>query len=368
MLEVTIGIDGRELSAGIRTGIGRYLAAVIRGARRQGVDCVVYSDRELPTLEALQGAAVRIVPRRPTLWWDQISLPRRLAKDQISVFLSPYYKGPLWASCPVVLTIHDLLFIEYLGQARPVYDRVMTWLAGLYAGRAAAIITDSEHAKRTIASRLVIGAQRITVIPLSVAPEFRPVPSGEEVYQRHAVRRPYVLYVGNFLPHKNLLRLVQAFAGLAEAVRRNCSLVLAGDYADRRHTILGEARRLGIREKVVLTGVVADADLPALYAGCEAFVMPSLDEGFGLPAVEAMACGAPVIVSNRASLPEVVGDAALQVDPLRAEAIGEALAAVLSDRGLQENLRRRSLARAEMFRGDRAAQRVLALVREVAGG
>jgi glycosyltransferase involved in cell wall biosynthesis len=141
--------------------------------------------------------------------------------------------------------------------------------------------------------------------------------------------------------------------------------VLAGDDAGRRSTVLAEARRIGIEKQVVLTGVVGDDDLPALYAGCEAFVMPSLDEGFGLPAVEAMACGVPVIVSDRASLPEVVGDAALQVDPLRVEAIGAALAAVLSDRGLQENLRHRSLARAEMFRGDRAAQRVLALVRAV---
>jgi glycosyltransferase involved in cell wall biosynthesis len=360
-----IGLDGRELSGGVRTGIGRYLAAVVRGAQQQSIDCVVYADHDLPSVDVRSGVSVHIIPARPTVWWDQVSLPRRLVKDKISVFLSPYYKGPVLAPCPVVLTIHDLLFIEYMGQARPAYDRAMTWLAGLYAGRAAAIITDSEHAKRTIVSRLGIGAERITVIPLSVAPEFRPVPFSDDVGRRYGVHRPYVLYVGNFLPHKNLLRLVQAFAGLAGAVRRDCSLVLVGDCAGERRSILDEARRLGIEGKIVLTGVVADADLPALYAGCEAFVMPSLDEGFGLPAVEAMACGAPVIVSDRASLPEVVGDAALLVDPLRVEAIGAALAALLSDRGLQENFRRRSLVRADMFRGDRAAQRVLALVRAV---
>jgi glycosyltransferase involved in cell wall biosynthesis len=360
-----LGIDGRELSGGVRTGIGRYLVSVVRGARQEGVDCTVYADRELPVRERLQGAAVRIIPWRPAIWWDQVSLPRRLVRDNISVFLSPYYKGPLLAPCPVVLTIHDLLFIEYLGLARPVYDRVMTRLARLYASRSAAIITDSEHAKRTIVSRLRIGAGRITVIPLSVAPEFRPVPSGSDAHRRHAIHRPYVLYVGNFLPHKNLVRLVQAFAGLTEVARRDCVLVLAGNDAGRRDSILAEARRLGCEGKIVLTGPVAEADLPALYAGCEAFVMPSLDEGFGLPAVEAMACGAPVIVSDRASLPGVVGDAALLVDPLRVEAIGAALASVLSDRGLQEDLRRRALARAEMFRGDRSAQLVLALVRAV---
>ncbi len=361
-----LGIDGRELSGGVRTGIGRYVVAVVRGAQQQGVECVVYVDRALPSADALSGASVHIISTKPTVWWDQVGLPRRLAQDNISVFLSPYYKGPVLATCPVVLTVHDLLFIEYMGQTHPVYDLVMTWLAGLYASRAAAIITDSEYAKRTIISRLGIGAQHITVIPLSVAPEFRPVPAGRDVLQRYAVRRPYVLYVGNFLPHKNLLRLVQAFAGLTETVRRDCALVLAGDCSDGRRSILGEARQLGIEEKVILTGMVADADLPALYAGCEAFVMPSLDEGFGLPAAEAMACGVPVIVSDRASLPEVVGDAGLQVDPLRVEAISAALTAVLSDRVLQEDLRRRSLVRADGFRGDRAGQRVLALLRTVA--
>lgn len=360
-----LGVDGREVAGGIRTGIGRYLTAVVRAARQQGIECIVYADRELPVREPLQDAAVRIIPWRPAVWWDQVSLPRRLAADGISVFLSPYYKGPLRASCPVVLTIHDLLFIEYLGRARPVYDRVMTWLAGLYAGRAAAIITDSEYARRTIVSRLGLGPERVTVIPLGVAPEFRPVPFDEAVGRRYGVRRPYVLAVGNFLPHKNLARLVQAFAGLPESVRRDCLLVLAGDDAGRGDAVLAEADRLGIGKQVVLTGVVADADLPVLYAGCETFVIPSLDEGFGLPAVEAMACGAPVIASDRASLPEVVDKAGLLVDPSRAEAISSALASVLSDQKLQSDLRRRSLDRAEAFRGNNSAQRVLALLQAV---
>jgi glycosyltransferase involved in cell wall biosynthesis len=361
-----LGIDGRELSGGVKTGIGRYLVSVVQAARRRGVDCTVYADCDLPAREHLQGAPVRIVPRRPTLWWDQVSLPCRLARDGVSVFLSPYYKGPLLASCPVVLTIHDLLFIEYLGRPRPVYDRAMTWLAGLYAGRAAAIITDSEHARRTILARLGLAPERVTAIPLSVAPEFRPMPFSEETGRRYGIRRPYVLSVGNFLPHKNLIRLVQAFAGLDDAVRRDCLLALAGDDAGRRAAVMAEARRLGIEKRLVVTGVVDGADLPVLYAGCEAFVMPSLDEGFGLPAAEAMACGAPVIASDRASLPEVTGGAALLVDPLSVDAVGAALASVLSNGARREDLRRRSLARAEAFRGDRSAQRVLALLREVA--
>ncbi|MDR7545594.1 MAG: glycosyltransferase family 1 protein [Armatimonadota bacterium] len=365
---VRLGIDGRELSVGVRTGIGRYVAAVVEGARRDGVEVIVYSDLALPKLETLEGVTVRIMPGGPTVWWDQVRLPRQLARDGVSVFLSPYYKGPLVSPCPVVLTIHDLLFIGYLGRTRPVYDRVMTWLARLYTSRAAAIITDSEHARRTIVARLGIAADRVTVIPLAVGAEFRPVPFDEQVGRHYGVRQPYVLYVGNFLPHKNLIRLVQAFAGLPEAVRRDCSLVLAGNDAGWREAVLGEARRLGVEQRVVVTGVVAGADLPVLYAGCEVFAMPSLDEGFGLPAAEAMACGAPVIASERASLPEVTGDAALLVDPSRAEAIGAALASVLSDRERREELRARSLKRAEAFRGDRSVRQVLALVRAVEKG
>jgi glycosyltransferase involved in cell wall biosynthesis len=172
-----------------------------------------------------------------------------------------------------------------------------------------------------------------------------------------------VLYVGNFLPHKNLVRLVQAFALVPGHVRKDCTLVLAGDHGDRRDEVIREARRRGIEKQLVVTGVVARADLPALYAGCEAFVLPSLDEGFGLPAVEAMACGAPVIASGRASLPEVMEKAGLLVDPLDPAAIGSAIASVLSDRALREDLCRRSLERAEAFRGDRSVQRVLATVR-----
>jgi glycosyltransferase involved in cell wall biosynthesis len=361
-----LGIDGRELSGGVKTGIGRYLVSVVQAARRQGIECTVYADCELPAREQLGGATVRIIPWRPAPWWDQVSLPRRLAADKISVFLSPYYKGPLRASCPVVLTIHDLLFISYMGRSRPVYDRVMTALARLYAGRAAAIVTDSEYAKRTIVARLGLDPERVTVIPLDVAPEFRPMPLDDATAQRYGMRAPYVLSVGNFLPHKNLGRLVQAFAGLPDTVRKDHILVLAGDDGGRRHAVLAEAGRLGVGTQIVLTGVVADADLPALYAGCDVFVMPSLDEGFGLPAVEAMACGAPVIVSNRASLPEVVGEGALLVDPANAEAIGAALASVLSDQKLRDDLRRRGLARAEAFRGDRSVRRVLEVLRAAA--
>jgi glycosyltransferase involved in cell wall biosynthesis len=360
-----LGIDGREVAGGVRTGIGRYLVAVVQEAVRQGMACLVYADRDLSSVGELKDVETRVLSAGPAMWWDQVGLPRRLKADRISVFLSPYYKGPIMASCPVVLTIHDLLFINYMGRPRPVYDRVMTGLVRLHVRRAAAVITDSEHSRRTIIDRLGTAPDRVTAIPLSVGEEFRPVPAAEDVLRRYGIRTPYLLAVGNFLPHKNLPRLVQAFASLPDDVRGESVLVLAGDHTVGGDPVRAEIGRLGMSSRVVLTGFVDGAHLPALYSGCEVFVMPSLDEGFGLPAVEAMACGAPVIVSDRASLPEVVGEAGLFANPDRAAAIAAALTLALSDRGLREDLKRRSLGRAESFRGARHAQRVLEILRSV---
>src|SRR5207302_1417590 len=167
--------------------------------------------------------------------WDQVTLPRALGRDGVDVFLSPYYKRPLAARCPSVITIHDLFFIGYPGRARPLFDAAMTSLARLYARGAAAIVADSEHSRRAI------------------------------------VARP----------------------GLP-----------AGDRAGRA-PLAALATSLGLEAGVRFAGLVADEDLPALYGGAVALVLPSLEEGFGLPALEAMACGTPVIASRRGALPEV---------------------------------------------------------------
>lgn len=360
-----IGVDGRELRTDARTGIGRYVLEVLRAASRDGWECVVYGDRNTRLDVVLPGVTLRVLDVPWTQWWDQVTLPHRLVRDRVSAFLSPYYKGPLLAPCPVVLTIHDLFFLDYPGRRRPFYRAVMTRVARLYARRATAILADSEYSRRSIVERLGVSPARVTVIPVALGAEFKPAPLGEGVRSRYALVPPYILYVGNFRPHKNLPRLIRAYAALPVGLRTSHCLVLAG--GDRRHLpeLLELAKGLGVADRVLFPGLIDDRDLPALYSGCALFVLPSLEEGFGLPALEAMACGAPVAAANRAALPEVVGPAALLFDPEDEGAITKAMVEVLSRHDLREDLGRRGLARAHEFSPDRTAGAVLALLREV---
>jgi len=365
---VKLGVDGRELRPGVRTGIGRYLLEILRAASLEGWPCVVYGDPGARLDEALPGVEPTTLEASVTQWWDQVTLPRALARDGVTVFLSPYYKGPVRAPCPVVLTIHDLYFINYPGRHRPVYEAIVTGAARLYARRATAIVSDSEYSKREIVTRLGVSAAKVSVIPVALGGEFKPASLTASARARYAIGSPYVLYVGNFNPHKNIPRLIRAFAMLPGPVRSRHSLVLAGGYGDGRPELAALAASLGLTDRVIFTGRVDDADLPALYAEAATYVTPSLEEGFGSTVLEAMACGAPVITSNRAALPEVVGDAGLLFDPTQEKDIAAVLARVLSDAGLADDLRRRALARAGLYTPARTTGRLLGLLREVNDG
>ncbi len=364
---IRLGVDGRELQAGVRTGIGRYLREVLRAASAARWSCVVYGDAATRLPEPLPGVALTTLGTRPTLWWDQVALPTALARDRVGVFLSPYYKLPLASRCPAIVTIHDLFFIGYPGRPRPVYDRVMTRVARRCAGIAAAVIADSEASRRDIVARLGVAPAKIRVIPVGLGPEFRPTTPDASTRARYGLRLPYALYVGNFKPHKNVPRLLRAWAGLPGDVRAAHRLVLAGGDRDGRADLEALAGSLGLGDGVAFAGLVADGDLPAVYGGAALLVLPSLEEGFGLPALEAMACGTPVVASNRGALPEVVAQAGVLVDPDKEDALEAALTAALSSAELRADLRRRGLARAAEFSLERTAGRVLALCAEVAG-
>ena len=365
---ITLGVDGREFRPGVRTGIGRYLLEILRAASREGLPCVVYGDAGAELDQTLPGVTFTTLHGPWTQWWDQVTLPRALARDRISVFLSPYYKGPVRARCPVVLTIHDLYFIDYPGRHRPVYEAIVTRAARLYASSAAAIVSDSEYSKRAIVDRLGVSAAKVSVIPVALGGEFRPAGLTAAARARYGVVSPYVLYVGNFNPHKNIPRLIRAFGLLPGPVRSRHALVLAGGYGDGRPELARLAASLGLTDRVVFTGRVDDADLPALYADASVYVTPSLEEGFGSTVLEAMACGAAVISSNRAALPEVVGDAGILFDPQDERELATVLARVLSDSALAADLRRRSIARAGLYTPARTTGRILALLRDVSAG
>jgi glycosyltransferase involved in cell wall biosynthesis len=368
MTEGRIGIDGRELRQGIRTGIGRYLIEVLRAASQEGRECVVYGDGRTPLEDmSLPGVTWRTLTSASTLWWDQVVLPRQLASDGVSVFLSPYYKAPLHTPCPVVITVHDLFFIGYPGRWRPFYDLGMTTLARLYAARADAIVTDSAYSQRSIIERLHVAPSKVRVIPVAVGDEFRPQPCAENVLRRYGITAPYIFCVGNFLPHKNLPRLIRAYAALDPALQARYQLVLAGEGQTNR-AVERKAYRLGLNGRIVFPGWIQTADLPALYSGCTIFTLPSLEEGFGLPVLEAMASGVPVAASSRAAIPEVVGDSGLLFDPEDVAAMAAMLSRLLSDADLRRELSQRGLQRARQFSRQQTASRVVALLEEVRKG
>lgn len=207
------------------------------------------------------------------------------------------------------------------------------------------------------------------VIPEAPSPIFRPMAESEiePILRRHGINFPYVLYVGSTEPRKNLVRLLDAFARLRLAT---CTwhLVIVGarDWTARR--IVHAVERLQLRDAVHFTGLVQEDDLPGLYCGADLFVFPSLLEGFGLPVIEAMACGTPVVTSTSSSLPEVAGDAAVLVDPYDPAAIAHAMLRVLEDRALALELRARGMARARQFTWEQAARRITAVYEKVVGG
>jgi len=269
----------------------------------------------------------------------------------------------------IVATVCDVLPLSYPGTSTLLDTLIYRyWLPRVLPG-ADRVITISEHSRRDIGRYLGIPSSVLRPVPLGVAPRFQPV-SPEQVashlVRRFGLRPPYVLYVGAITIRKNVVRALRAFASIRQFLPE-LRFVLAGARVWRKTPLEPVIQELGLADRVYCTGPFPDADLPALYAGADLFVFPSLYEGFGLPPLEAMACGTPVVCSNAASLPEVVGDAALTVDPYDVDALADAMCRVLVDGQLREDLRARGLARARRFSWEKTARETVAVYREVLG-
>jgi alpha-1,3-rhamnosyl/mannosyltransferase len=275
----------------------------------------------------------------------------------------PFFRLPHFA--PVVLTLYDLIPLV-LPQYWSRRNRLIFRLAHVLALRAARrVITLSESAQQDL--HCFFGArarsERINVIPGAADDHFQPLAQDvvTAIRNRYHVPQPYMLYVGINKPPKNLVRLIEAFARVAAHVAHDC--VIAGAWDERYPEAKRRAVELQIDQRVHFLGPIADADLPGLYNGADWFITASLYEGFGLPALEAMACGTPVMCSNTSSLPEVVGDAGVLFDPTDVEAIAHTIEQVLSDRTLRDRLREKSLQRAAQFTWSRTADQTFEIYR-----
>jgi glycosyltransferase involved in cell wall biosynthesis len=294
-------------------------------------------------------------------------IPRGLRAQRIDIFHGLDHIGvPLFAKVGCyVATIHDMIPLLWPQWVTRKHRIVVTAAYHRLRRQADVVIAPSEATKADIVRHLQINPQRIAVIPWGCDERFQPGGDRERfaaVQERYRLPARYLLFVGTLEPRKNLTTLLRAYAMLrAEGYSEDLKLVVAGRtgwlYAD----IFNMVKTLALDEEVIFTGFVDDEDLPDLYRGAHLFVFPSLYEGFGLPILEAMASGVPVITSNTASMPEVAGDAAMLVDPHAAKAIAEGIARVLTEDRLRETLTQKGLARARGFTWDTTARKTLEL-------
>jgi glycosyltransferase involved in cell wall biosynthesis len=299
-----------------------------------------------------------------------LTLSAELRKRPVDV-LHVQFTAPLVPPCPVVASIHDLAF-EHLPRTFKRRSFMQMRLTVRHtARRAAHIITLSEYSKRDIMQTYGIAPERITVTPAAASPFFAPVTDEKELARvRHlyGIEGDYILSVGSIQPRKNLSRLIAAYARLrrAQPGAKLPQLVLAGKCAWLYGETLGTIEQLEVSKSVILTGYVPEEHLPALYSGAVCFVYPSYFEGFGLPPLEAMKCGSAVIVGNQTSLPEVVGDAALLVDPYDVDEIASAMEQIIRDSSLRSQLRAKGLEQAKRFDWRDTARKTLLVYKQAA--
>jgi glycosyltransferase involved in cell wall biosynthesis len=365
-----VAIDARKLHD---FGIGTYIRNLLRHLARIDRD----SEYVLLCQEPDIGVAAQLGPNfRAVLepspnysFREQIHVPWLLRRERPDVFHAPHYVLPPLTRCRAVVTIHDcihLMFPQYLpSRAAYVYARASMWSAARQAHR---ILTVSEASKRDIIHFFSVPPEKVVVVHNAIEERFGATPSAEaieRVRERYQLNHRFVLYVGNIKPHKNLVRLIEAFAELRTRGDDELKLLIIGDEISKLPALRRAVHSHKLHKHVRFLGYLEDETLAILYRLAAVFVFPSLYEGFGLPPIEAMASGTPVVTSNVSSMPEVTGDAAVLVDPYNVESIVEGIARVLGDPALVAELRRKGIARAREFSWARSVARSREVYQEV---
>ena len=369
-----IAFDGTTLTPG-RTGVGYYTEHLLQHLAQEvastGDELVVISNQPIDTAKPLprhvQVHQRSYFPLR--IGWMQFLAARVL--EDVRADVAHFTNGmlPLGAGAARVVTIHDMslrLFPRCHPARRLIINRP---LVGVAARVADAVVTVSRSARRDLLRFHKLPADRVTVVHEAAGPEFEPIADHARrarIRMRYGLPERFVLYVGAIEPRKNLPRLMEAFA-IARSRQIPHELVCVGPYGWSSRHLYDHIDRLGLRRIVHFTGYVPIEDLPVIYNLGELFVFPSLYEGFGLPVVEAMACGTPVITANTSSLHEIAAGAAETVDPQDADALADMIVAVASSADRRADLRGRGLARARKFSWTRTAKQMLAVYHRAAG-
>jgi glycosyltransferase involved in cell wall biosynthesis len=362
---------GRSIRPGT-AGIGRYSANLVMNmaALLPPGQLWVFLPRDAQRRWGSQVRELRAPFPTPSVYlralWEQTVVPAQAAAFGLDLYHSPNFVLPLGLGCPAVVTVHDLFYLERSLHRRrnQLYLSVMTKLA---LQRATAIVAASEYTRRAVEARYPETAGRVEVVYVGVDRALRR-PSAAEVTAfraRVGLEGKYVLSVGTLEPRKNLVRLIAAFERMVEEGAVEHRLVLVGALGWKTEGLEQALEGSRWRERIHCLGHVSDEELACWYAGAEVFVYPSLKEGFGVPPLEAMTLGTPVVTSNSTSLPEVVGEAALQVDPYDVEGLAAAMLRVVRDESLAEQLRSAGLERARRFDWQETARRHIAIYERV---
>jgi glycosyltransferase involved in cell wall biosynthesis len=323
------------------------------------------SSLEFPSNVRVAFVGSRLLRRR---WWA-LGAPVYLRRAGLELFHGTNYNVPLWARCPLVLSVHDLSLLIHPETHEAGAVRRARRVLPLMLRAATMILTDTESVRREVCERLGVRPERVAAVHIAPRSVFRPVPAQEaaQTVGRLGIEGEFLLYVGTIEPRKNLKTLVRSLDLLVRSTDLRPRLVVAGKQGWLNEELYAEIGRLGLSERIHFTGYVSDEDLRALYSACTVCIYPSLYEGFGLPPLEAMRCGAPVVASRIPSILETAGEqGARLVPPTDTEALAAALAELLRDSNLRRRLAHAGLARAQEFSWEKTARATLEVYGEAA--
>ena len=350
-------------------GIGRYVTNLVRAMTpllAPGERLTILHNPAYPPPPISTSVFVQIrrmpVAASPFSLAQQVELPRLLRDVGADLYHSAYFLMPYAPGAPTLVTVYDLIPLLFPHQSTLRARLLARWATRLALRASKRVIAISDATRRDFLTHFRLQPEKIQAIPLAADPAFRPQfrKTVAEARARYGLPERYLLYLGSNKPHKNLRRLVEAWARLQP---QSMPLVIAGAWDGRYPEARQRAAALSLEGQVRWLGPVPETDLPALYSGSLLFVFPSLYEGFGLPVLEAMACGTPVACSNSSSLPEVAGDAALLVDPMNTEELVTAVRTALENESLRQDMTEKGLRRAQGFSWLQTAQRTLELYR-----
>ncbi len=372
----TIGLNAHllNLSASYRgAGIHRYIHHTllsVPNAAPQHRYITFLNDRRMGTPHpAMRMRYTRWPTQRPIvrIAWEQTTLPLATYLERLDLLHAMAFVRPIIARCPIVITIYDLSFVR-MPERFPRFQRFYLQTMTRYSARRAAhLIAISQSTKDDIVKFCAVSPSKASVIYCGVDEQFKPLSQHEIEQFRSAKGLPahFVFYLGTLEPRKNVAQLVRAYAALRHNGRNKPKLVIAGSKGWGYDEVFAAIAQSGVQADVILPGYIPHDELSLWYNAADVFVFPSVFEGFGLPVLEAMACGTPAITSNVSSLPEVAGDAALTVNPADTRALSEALECTLCDTTLRAQMRERGLRQAQKFNWQRSAQQTIKIYEEV---